>query len=61
MELCCFSTVLFLAAAACPYIVHKAYVKPVQHVLALVAFPLVGVILSSLLSLYMFYVSSHDS
>ncbi|KAK1418999.1 hypothetical protein QVD17_28154 [Tagetes erecta] len=28
-------------AAACPYVVHKAYVKPVQHVFALVAFPLV--------------------
>ncbi|KAK1434655.1 hypothetical protein QVD17_00404 [Tagetes erecta] len=41
LELCCFATVLFLAAAACPYVVHKAYVKPVQHVFALVAFPLV--------------------
>ncbi|KAJ0889062.1 putative P-type ATPase, HAD superfamily, P-type ATPase, transmembrane domain superfamily [Helianthus annuus] len=34
---------LFLAAAACPYLLPKASVKAVQHVLALVAFPLVGV------------------
>ncbi|MFS7973711.1 hypothetical protein Hanom_Chr09g00859901 [Helianthus anomalus] len=42
LELCCFSTALFLAAAACPYLLPKASVKAVQHVLALVAFPLVG-------------------
>nr|XP_043614628.1 probable cadmium/zinc-transporting ATPase HMA1, chloroplastic isoform X3 [Erigeron canadensis] len=43
LELCCFSTVLFLAAAAAPFFVPKTIAKPVQHVLALVAFPLVGV------------------
>ncbi|KAJ9562288.1 hypothetical protein OSB04_007448 [Centaurea solstitialis] len=42
LEICCFSTVLLLAAAVCPYIVREASVKPIQHVLALVAFPLVG-------------------
>ncbi|KAI3669782.1 hypothetical protein L6452_41186 [Arctium lappa] len=43
LQLCCFSAALFLAAAVCPYLVPKASVKPIQHVLALVAFPLVGV------------------
>ncbi|KAI3726320.1 hypothetical protein L1987_66117 [Smallanthus sonchifolius] len=42
LEICCFSAVLLLAATACPYLVPKASVKLVQHVLALVAFPLVG-------------------
>ncbi|GJV36879.1 RNA-directed DNA polymerase, eukaryota, reverse transcriptase zinc-binding domain protein [Tanacetum coccineum] len=41
-ELCCFSTALFLASAFCPYVVAKAYVKHVQQVLSLVAFPIVG-------------------
>ncbi|KAI3500392.1 hypothetical protein L1887_36213 [Cichorium endivia] len=43
LELCCFSTALFLAAAACPYLVPKASAKLIQQVLVLVAFPLVGV------------------
>ncbi|XP_071711287.1 probable cadmium/zinc-transporting ATPase HMA1, chloroplastic isoform X2 [Rutidosis leptorrhynchoides] len=43
LQLCCLSTALFLAAAVCPYVVPKASAKPIQHALALVAFPLVGV------------------
>uniref|UniRef100_A0A5B6ZEI3 P-type ATPase A domain-containing protein n=1 Tax=Davidia involucrata TaxID=16924 RepID=A0A5B6ZEI3_DAVIN len=43
LELCCCSTALFLAAAACPYVLTKPAVKPLQHVFTLIAFPLVGV------------------
>ncbi|GKD14045.1 probable cadmium/zinc-transporting ATPase HMA1, chloroplastic, partial [Tanacetum coccineum] len=44
LELCCFSTVVFISAAVCPYLLPKSVpVKAVQHLLALVAFPLVGI------------------
>ncbi|GKD66875.1 hypothetical protein Tco_1308983, partial [Tanacetum coccineum] len=44
LELCCFSTVVFISAAVCPYLLPKTVpVKAVQHLLALVAFPLVGI------------------
>ena len=44
LQLCCCSAALFLAAAACPYIVPKPAVKSLQNAFMLVAFPLVGVI-----------------
>ncbi|KAA8531652.1 hypothetical protein F0562_006631 [Nyssa sinensis] len=43
LELCCCSAALFIAAAACPYVLPKLTVKPLQHVFTLIAFPLVGV------------------
>ncbi|XP_057481857.1 probable cadmium/zinc-transporting ATPase HMA1, chloroplastic [Actinidia eriantha] len=43
LELCCCSAALFLAAAACPYLLPKPAVKPLQHIFILIAFPLVGV------------------
>lgn len=43
LQLCCGSAALFLTAAACPYLVPKPAVKPLQNVLVAVAFPLVGV------------------
>ncbi|XP_075656005.1 putative cadmium/zinc-transporting ATPase HMA1, chloroplastic [Castanea sativa] len=43
LQLCCCSTALFLAAAACPYVVPKPAVKALQNAFMLVAFPLVGV------------------
>ncbi|CAK9167108.1 unnamed protein product [Ilex paraguariensis] len=43
LELCCCSVALFLAAAACPYLVPKLAVRPLQQVFTLIAFPLVGV------------------
>ncbi|KAI8013799.1 hypothetical protein LOK49_LG05G01773 [Camellia lanceoleosa] len=33
---------LFIAAAACPYLLPKPAVKPLQRVFILIAFPLVG-------------------
>lgn len=45
LQLCCCSTALFLATAACPYVVPKPAVKALQNAFMLVAFPLVGVIL----------------
>lgn len=60
LELCCFSTALFLAAAACPYLVPKASAKLTQQLLVLLAFPLVGVIISfCFLLIYIF--SLHHS
>lgn len=43
LELCCCSAALFVASAACPYLVPKPAVKPLQQVFTLIAFPLVGV------------------
>ncbi|KAI5581848.1 hypothetical protein BDE02_07G044800 [Populus trichocarpa] len=43
LQLCCCSAALFITAAACPYIIPKPAVKPLQNALMLVAFPLVGV------------------
>ncbi|QDP16882.1 hypothetical protein Tsubulata_009111 [Turnera subulata] len=43
LQLCCCSAALFVAAAACPYLVPKPIVKPLQNAFMLVAFPLVGV------------------
>lgn len=43
LELCCCSTALLLAGAACPYLIPKSAVKPLQNVFILIAFPLVGV------------------
>ncbi|KAI7980574.1 hypothetical protein LOK49_Contig134G00002 [Camellia lanceoleosa] len=34
---------LFIAAGACPYLLPKPAVKPLQRVFILIAFPLVGV------------------
>ncbi|KAK6237700.1 hypothetical protein QUC31_003169 [Theobroma cacao] len=43
LQLCCCATALFLAAAACPYLLPKPAVKPLQNSFLFVAFPLVGV------------------
>lgn len=43
LELCCTSAALFIAAAACPYVLPKPAVKPLQRAFAVIAFPLVGV------------------
>ncbi|CAA7040751.1 unnamed protein product [Microthlaspi erraticum] len=44
LHLCCSSAVLFLAAAACPYLIPKQpYIKPLQNTFMIVAFPLVGI------------------
>ncbi|KAL2906352.1 putative cadmium/zinc-transporting ATPase HMA1 chloroplastic [Bienertia sinuspersici] len=43
MQLCCCAMGLFLAAAACPYLVPKPVITPVQNAFILLAFPLVGV------------------
>ncbi|KAL6530107.1 putative cadmium/zinc-transporting ATPase hma1, chloroplastic [Orobanche minor] len=43
LGLCCCAVALFLAAAVCPYLLHKRAVKPLQQAFTLVAFPLVGV------------------
>lgn len=41
--MCCCSAALFLAAAACPYLLPKPVVKPLQNAFMFIAFPLVGV------------------
>ncbi|KAK3004706.1 hypothetical protein RJ639_018914 [Escallonia herrerae] len=43
LELCCCSAALFLASAACPYLVPQPVARPLQHVFAFVGFPLVAV------------------
>ncbi|KAJ6740386.1 putative CADMIUM/ZINC-TRANSPORTING ATPASE HMA1 [Salix purpurea] len=43
LQLCCCSAALFITAAACPYMIPKPAVKPLQNALMLIAFPLVGV------------------
>ncbi|KAK6923089.1 hypothetical protein RJ641_011393 [Dillenia turbinata] len=43
LQLCCCSTALLLAASACPYLLPKPVVKPLQNVFIVLAFPLVGV------------------
>ncbi|KAG6605188.1 putative cadmium/zinc-transporting ATPase HMA1, chloroplastic, partial [Cucurbita argyrosperma subsp. sororia] len=43
LQLCCCSMALFVAAAVCPYLVPKPFVKPCQNALIAIAFPLVGV------------------
>ncbi|KAL6551755.1 putative cadmium/zinc-transporting ATPase hma1, chloroplastic [Orobanche gracilis] len=43
LGLCCCAVALLLAAAVCPYLLHKPAVKPLQQAFTLVAFPLVGV------------------
>ncbi|KAF8017358.1 hypothetical protein BT93_H2526 [Corymbia citriodora subsp. variegata] len=43
LQLCCCSAAMFVAAAACPYLIPKPVVKPLQNSLMLLAFPLVGV------------------
>uniref|UniRef100_A0A7C9CTZ4 Uncharacterized protein n=1 Tax=Opuntia streptacantha TaxID=393608 RepID=A0A7C9CTZ4_OPUST len=45
LQLCCCSMALFLAAAACPYLVPKPVAKSWQNAFIFMAFPLVGVIL----------------
>lgn len=50
LQLCCFSTGLFVAAAVCPYLVPKVSVKLLQNMLILIAFPIVGVSCSILIS-----------
>ncbi|CAH8358837.1 unnamed protein product [Eruca vesicaria subsp. sativa] len=54
LNLCCSSAVLFIAAAACPYLFPRPYIKPLQNSFMIVAFPFVGVRISRLLpsSLY---------
>ena len=47
LQLCCCSAALFITAAACPYMIPKPAVKPLQNALMLVAFPLVGVLFPS--------------
>lgn len=47
LQLCCCSMALFVAAAVCPYLVPKLFVKPCQNALIAIAFPLVGVWISS--------------
>lgn len=46
LQLCCSATALFLAAAACPYLLPKPAVKPLQNAFIFLAFPLVGVNIS---------------
>ncbi|PON35340.1 P-type ATPase, subfamily IB [Parasponia andersonii] len=48
LYLCCCSTALFLAAAACPHLLPKLAVKPLQNAFILIAFPLVGKVTYSL-------------
>jgi len=55
LQLCCCSAALFITAAACPYIIPKPAVKPLQNALMLVAFPLVGVPFPSRKSLLLSY------
>ncbi|KAG9158787.1 hypothetical protein Leryth_013678 [Lithospermum erythrorhizon] len=43
LELCCCSGVLFAVAAACPWLVPNAAGKTLQHLLTIIAFPLVGI------------------
>ncbi|CDY46080.1 BnaA09g42040D [Brassica napus] len=43
LYLCCTSAVLFITAAACPYLIPKPYIKPLQNSFMIVAFPLVGI------------------
>lgn len=43
LHLCCSSAALFLAAAACPYVAPKPYIKSLQNAFMIVGFPLVGV------------------
>jgi len=45
LQLCCCSMALFLAAAACPYLVPKPVAKSWENAFIFIAFPLVGVIL----------------
>ncbi|XP_065876473.1 probable cadmium/zinc-transporting ATPase HMA1, chloroplastic isoform X2 [Euphorbia lathyris] len=43
LQLCCCSAALFVAAAACPWLLPKPLIKPIQNAFMIVAFPLVGV------------------
>lgn len=43
LHLCCSAAALFIAAAACPYLVPKPYIKSLQNAFMIVGFPLVGV------------------
>ncbi|WCJ31276.1 heavy metal atpase 1 [Euphorbia peplus] len=43
LQLCCCSAALFVAAAACPFLLPKPLIKPLQNAFMIVAFPLVGV------------------
>ncbi|XP_021633151.1 probable cadmium/zinc-transporting ATPase HMA1, chloroplastic isoform X2 [Manihot esculenta] len=43
LQLCCCSAALFVAAAACPYVMPNPVVKPLQNAFMIIAFPLVGV------------------
>ncbi|KAJ4890735.1 hypothetical protein Rs2_30483 [Raphanus sativus] len=43
LHLCCTSALLFFAAAACPCVTPKPYIKPLQNSFMIVAFPLVGI------------------
>lgn len=61
LHLCCSSAVLFLAAAACLYLLPKTYIKPLQITFMIVAFPLVGVNDSLLSSLNSFFCRFNES
>lgn len=52
LHLCCSSAVLFLAAALCPYFAPKPYIKSLQNAFMIVGFPLVGVRIFYIASLY---------
>lgn len=55
LQLCCCSMALLVAAAVCPYLVPKpAIVKPLQNAFIVIAFPLVGVWMSSTATLVFF-------
>lgn len=43
LELCCCATGMFIIAGACPYLLPKPVVRPLQRALVYLAFPLVGV------------------
>lgn len=58
LHLCCTSTLLFIAAAACPYVTPKPYIKPLQNSFMVVAFPLVGVRILASSSLYSVFVEA---
>ncbi|KAM7265849.1 hypothetical protein ACFE04_003532 [Oxalis oulophora] len=42
LQLCCCAVAFLVAAAACPYLLPKPAIKPIQNALMIIAFPLVG-------------------
>lgn len=61
LHLCCSSAVLFIAAAACPYLIPKTYIKPLQNSFMIVAFPLVGVKNSPYFFFFFFFILCFSS